>query len=223
MKKYILISCFLVSIFGLLGCEDEDPITPSINYITACNEAQFDIQFDNTQFWDSDIGQWYNLDAGGNKVTNPITGTYQFCRKYIDESTINSNDPFGSIDTELTNSSGVTFEINSNGTTDVTLECTDRPEGAGLGSSTFLVQIKLDDIDSYSVGTYTVENFMNVYVGGDSWNATYIINFTQIDPINHIYVGTASAVIDWWSPINDYEPGTNSSFTCDITFSFDKL
>lgn len=225
MKKYILISFFVVSMFGLLSCEDEDPITQSVNYITACNEAEFDIQFTGTNFWDDDLGQWYDLDNTGNQLTNPITGTSQFCRKYIDESTIDPNDPFGSVDTEPTNGSGVTFKINPNGTTDVTLEFTDKLEGGGLVSSTFSLEIRLVDIDSYIVGAYEVENSMNVFIGGSithTYNAPFTVNFTQIDPINHIYEGTASANVEWWGPITP-PVGTSIDFLCDITFSFDKL
>ena len=77
MKKYILISCFVVSIFGLLSCEDEDPITQSVNYITACDEAEFDIQFTGTKFWDDDLGQWYDLDTEPKQTDGFIKKPYK--------------------------------------------------------------------------------------------------------------------------------------------------
>ena len=136
----LLLFIFLICI----SCDDEDPTTQSLNYITACNEAEFEIQFFGTHFWDSYLGQWYNLDNGGNKLINPITNTSQFCRKYLDESTIDPNDPFLSVDTEPTNGSEVKVVINSDGTTDVTLECTDGESWISLSGS-FKVKIELED------------------------------------------------------------------------------
>lgn len=60
MKK--IIPCiFLCLLF--IACEDEDPITPSLNYITACNETEFTVSFSNTNFWDEDNAVWYNFNG----------------------------------------------------------------------------------------------------------------------------------------------------------------
>ena len=222
MKKLLLILICLPLLFS--SCDDEDITTQSVNYITACSEAEFEIQFFGTKFWDSDLGTWYNLDNFGNKLTNPITGTPQFCRKYIDESTVDPNDPFASIDSEPSNGSEVEVEINSDGTMDITLECTDG-ESWISPSGTFEVEIYLEDINSYIPNqTYVLDDdWLNVRAGGDSWDGIHTISFTVIDPINHIYVGNVTiAVESYWG--NDfYEPGTHLTFDCSIDFSFDKL
>lgn len=225
-KVFLFISIFSMIFFS---CEDEDPTTQSTNYITACNEARFEIQFYGTNFWDNDLGQWYNYNNGGNKLINHLNGTTEFCRKYIDDSTIDPNDPFGSIDTEETNDSEVDVNINSDGTQDVTLKFTDMNELAGLGNSSFFLEIELKDIDSFNTGqAYTISDGLNVSIGGDYWDATFTVTFTNIDVSNHIYEGQASALIENYWPLNlfpnHYEPGTSLNFTCEIDyFSFDKL
>ncbi|MEE2931585.1 MAG: hypothetical protein VX370_03575 [Bacteroidota bacterium] len=228
-KFYHLI--FFLTFLICISCNDEDPTTQSANYITACNEAEFEIQFFGTNFWDSELGQWYNLDNNGNKLINPITGTSKFCRKYIDDSTVDPNDPF-LVDTEPTNDSKVEVEINSNGTMDVTLKLTDMNVLSGLGGGTsFYVEIYLEDIASYNIGQqYTISTGMgmNVHAGSDFWNATYTITFSTIDVTNHIYEGSASAYLENYMDVNlfpnYYEPGTSLNFTCDINyFKFDKI
>ena len=226
MKKQLLILLCLPLLFS--SCEDEDVTTQSVNYITACTEAEFEIQFFGTEFWDSDLNVWYDLNNNGNKLTNPISGTSQFCRKYIDDATVDPNNPFGSIDSEPTNGSEVEVEFNSDGTMDVTLECTDG-ESWISPSGTFEVEIYLEDINSYVANqTYVLDNdWLNVRAGGDSWNGEHTISFTVIDPVNHIYEGSVNiAVTNYWDVLffpDFYEPGTSLNFNCEINFSFDKL
>jgi hypothetical protein len=228
IMRYLYSFLFILVLILFNACEeDEDPTTVSLNYIEKCNEVQFYIQFYNTNFWDND-GFWWNLNNNGNQLINPLTGTTKFCRKELDESTVDPNAPIGDIDFEQTNDSYLHITHNSDGKQDIEFVFLDKGVAVapyGYGEADIWIQISLDDIDSYNQNqTYSGGGgppHRPAFIGNDSWTFNWDLTFTNIDVSNHIYEGNISLSFSPWSSI-EYEDGTSLNFTAEITnFRFD--
>lgn len=217
MKK--IIPCIFFCLL-FITCEDEDPTTVSLNYITACNEVEFTVSFSNTNFWDEDNAVWYNFNG---PMINPITGTNQFCRKYIDESTVDQNDPFNSIDGEKTNDSGIKVINNPDGTQDIEFYFCDEDTYLFDSGMIFGITIPINNIDNTPLNQPVIgSEFSNCWIERHNFGANWTFTFTQKDVVNHIYAGT---LICNWDLIGAipiiYPQGTSVNFSATIDFSID--
>ncbi len=207
MKKLIIILLTIPLLFS--NCqEDEDPTTISVNYITACNEAEYDLTINGTNFWDSDNGVWYSID-----------GTYHYCRKYLDTTTTSG----GNIDGEPTNLTDFEIRYNQNGTQDLLLNFkpTNDPNDIWFNLQ-FGVMDLLNFPINQAVNYNTVGSPTGTAIFGFSLNE-YIYNpsliLTTKDIQNGIYEGIVScSFIDWEDVFLTPPP---IQYTSTINFHFD--
>jgi len=218
---------FLFCVLLFVKCSDDEienpPENNNDNYITACDEAEFTISFDNTYFWDSDNAAWYTIDG---PVMNPINNTQVFCRKYPSDDILNQIESGGlSVDDlELTNDSEIKVFNNPDGTQDVEFQFLDQDSeysvifgGTGV---VFGVNIVVDDIASVPLNeSYSGSEIMNCFIYESNLAADWTIVFSEKDIVNNIYIG--NLICNWSVSPWVFPEGTSLNFSATIDFSFD--
>jgi hypothetical protein len=224
MKKLTFFFMILTTMLVYSGCqEDEDPTTISTDYITACNEAEFDITFNGTNFFNMEDGNYYSLDNGGV--------SQHYCRKYLDPNSPNINNP-NDIDFESINNTEYDLTHQPDGTKDIAFEFVESGYGYNFGGSDFNIRFEINDIgnlipgqlydDSQISGSIDSE-FIHPH-GFSSYDmfggVSFTVNFSQIDISAGIYVGVLNIDISNATQYHDQGSTIHPPFTCLIDFSF---
>ena len=233
----ILITSIIILLFS--NCEDEEispgnPTNPPglANYfIPDCDTMSVDITFTGTNFFNSDDGQYFNI--------NGTQGWNNMCSQYIDVPLMIAN---GLTYVDLWTSTVIPTEYGSNAeleylstnlanpTLEIHLTNNDLEMG-GIIDDAFHLDLEIEEINLVPLNQYITfpssssswDNSYNYMVYGAFFNAEWRVKFTNIDMTNKVFEGDLeidfSPHLDFYNlPDYDaYDDGTSTSFSATVS------